>query len=53
MLHTGSQSNHRQIVGVHDGIDITGESKGERSQRDTLGQTAACCGALDVHGRSA
>ena len=52
MLQTGSQGNHGQVVGVHDGIDITGETQGEGSQGDTLGQTAAGGRTLDVHGRS-
>ena len=41
MLHPGGKRHHAQVVGVHDGVDITGQAKGELGQGNTLGQTAA------------
>jgi len=53
MLHTGGQRHHAQIVGVHDGVNITGQTKGKFGQRNTLGQAPAGSRTLDIHGRPA
>ena len=38
MLHAGSLSNHSEIVGIHNGVDVAGETQGKRRQRNVLGK---------------
>src|SRR5208283_774463 len=47
------ERNHSQIVSIHDGVNVTGETERERRERDALSQTATGGGSLDVHCRAA
>ena len=53
MLHTRVQSDHRQIVRVHNIVNIAGQAKGELGHRHQKRVAAAGSGALDVHRRAA
>ena len=53
MLHTRVQGDHRQVVRVHNVVDIAGQAEGELGHRHQKGVAAAGCCALDVHGRAA
>ena len=53
MLQSGGQGDHGQVVGIHDGVDVAGETQREGGQGNALCQTTAGGRALDVHGRSA
>ena len=53
MLHTRVQGNHRQVVRVHDIVDIAGQAERELGHRHQKGVAAAGRSALDVHGRAA
>ena len=53
VLHTGSQRDHGEVVGVHDVVDIAGQTKGELGHRHEQGVAAAGRSALDVHRRAA
>ena len=52
MLHTRVQGNHRQVVRVHDIVDIAGQAERELGHRHQKGVAAAGRSALDVHGRA-
>jgi len=52
-LHARGQRDHAQVVGVHDGVDVTGQAQAEGRERDALREATAGGGALDVHGRAA
>ena len=53
MLHTRVQGDHRQVVRVHDIVDIAGQAERELGHRHQKGVAAAGRSALDVHGRAA
>ena len=53
MLHTRGQSDHRQVVRIHDIVDIAGQTQRELGHRHQQRVAAASRSALDVHGRSA
>ena len=53
VLHTRVQGDHRQVVRVHNVVDIAGQAEGELGHRHQKGVAAAGCRALDVHGRAA
>ena len=53
MLHAGVQRDHREVVGVHDIVDIARQAQRELGHRDQQGVSAAGRRALDVHGRAA
>ena len=53
MLHTGGQGHHGQVVGVHDVVDVAGQTQGELGHGHQQGVAAACRGTLDVHGGAA
>jgi len=49
VLHPGRERHHRQVVRVHDGVDVACQPQGKLSQRNALGKTAARGRTLDVH----
>ena len=53
VLHTRVQGDHRQVVRVHNVVDIAGQAEGELGHRHQKGVAAAGRSALDVHGRAA
>ena len=53
MLHSGCKRDHSQVVRIDDVVDVAGQSQRERGKRNALGQSAARCASLDIHGRSA
>ena len=53
MLHTGVESHHSQVVGVHDVVDVAGEAQGELGHGHQQGVAAAGRSTLDVHGGAA
>ena len=53
VLHTRVQSDHRQVVRVHDIVDIAGQAEGELGHRHQKCVAAAGSSALDVHRRAA
>ena len=53
VLHTRVQSDHRQVVRVHDIVDIAGQTQGELGHRHQKRVAAAGSSALDVHRRTA
>ena len=53
VLHTGVQGGHRQIVGVHNVVDVAGKPEGELGHGDEQGVAAAGGGALYVHSGAA
>ena len=53
MLHAGVERDHREIVGVRDGVDVTRQTQRKLRERNHLRETAARRRSLDVEGRSA
>ena len=53
MLHTRIEGDHGKVVGVHDVVNIAGQTQGELGHRHQQRVAAASRSALDVHGRSA
>ena len=53
MLHTRIQGDHRQVVRVHNIVDVAGQAEGEFGHRHQKCVAAAGSSALDVHGRAA
>ena len=53
VLHPGVQRRHRQIVGVHNVVDVAGKAQRELGHGDQQGVAAAGSGTLDVHGGAA
>ena len=53
MLHTGVQGHHRQVVGVHNVVDVAGQTQGELGHGHQQGVAAAGSGTLHVHGGAA
>ena len=53
VLHPAGGCHHGQIVGVVDGVDVTRETEAEVGKGNTLGQSTAGSGTLDVEGRAA
>ena len=49
VLHSGSKRYHRQVVSIHDVVDITGKTHGEFGMGNKYGVAAAGSGALDIH----
>ena len=53
VLHPGRQGHHGQVVGVGDGVQISGEPDREWGQGNALGEAAAGARPLEVEGGSA
>jgi hypothetical protein len=53
MLHTGGQGHHGEVVGVGDRVEIAGKAERKWGERNTLRQTAAGGGSLNIEGRAA
>ena len=45
--------NHSQVVGVHNVVDVAGQTQGELGHRHQQGVTAAGCSTLNVHSGAA
>jgi hypothetical protein len=50
VLHSSGKRHHRQVMGVHDVIDVTGKTHGEFGVGTKYGVAAAGGGTLDIHG---
>ena len=53
MLHPGGKGYHGQVVGIHNVVDVAGESHGELGHGDEQGIAAAGSSSLDIHGGAA
>ena len=53
VLHAGVERDHREVVGVRDGVYVAGEAERERGERNDLREAAARRAALDVEGGAA
>ena len=50
VLHPGVEGHHGQIMGIHDGVDVPGETHGKFGQGNRLGIASAGRAPLDIHG---